>query len=679
MKAGTDGSWHYAISSDLPDAIYTYTVTTTDKAGNTSSSEHQFSVDTVSHLSGGLDLSSVMEGTAGNNTTQLARPMLSGMAEPGSLVTVTFKGATYTASVDDTGRWKLTLPKDAESGLNEYTVTSKDLAGNTATITGNFNYVPSGVVPPKVTAQLDAESDSGIKGDNITNDNTPKIVGQATPDTMIVLTIAGQSYTTTAAADGSWSIEVTHPLNEGFNEYTVTATDTGTGLSAITTNNVFIDTLNPISTVGLTKDSDTGTKGDMITKSTKPVFTGKTEPGAEISLKIDGQIVTTTANHNGNWTLQGPTWGLPPNYTANYTVIVTDKAGNQTTTKGTLITDNAAPSLTRSELHSNSDTGDKDRYWTNDLTPTLTGRVEPGSKLTIRINNKTYNVTDIATDGTWKFTLPKGLIPDNGTYHTVRFYMTATDAAGNTSTNNDAIYICKRKLTITSGLSDETDSDTKGDNLTSVTKPTLEGTIAGGQANDNLRGTITIGGKTYPLTITAGGTKWSFTVPNSAPLSSGAHDYTLTFTDKFGTKTTHTATVTISTLIGYLSPEDDTGVVGDNLTQNTSPSLSGKASIGATLRIEFNAQEYTIPVNADGVWTFTLPGAPFVEGEYHYTLTEIVGHSVTSFNGSFTIDQTPPEITGDFALAMQRLMTRQPPVGLIPLSVEKQSLIGKSL
>ncbi|EDX9485526.1 Ig-like domain repeat protein [Salmonella enterica] len=646
LKAGADGSWHYAITDDLPDAIYTYTVITTDKAGNTSSSEHQFSVDTVSQLSGGLDFSSVMEGTTGNNTTQLARPTLSGMAEPGSLVTVTFKGATYTASVDDTGNWKLTLPKDAASGLNEYTVTSEDLAGNTATITGNFNYVPSGVVPPKVTAQLDADSDSGIKGDRITNDNMPKIVGQATPDTVIVLTIAGQSYTTTAAADGSWSIEVAHPLNEGFNEYTVTATDTGTGLSAIITNNIFIDTLNPLSTVGLTSDSDTGIKGDMITKSTKPVFTGKTEPGATISLDIDGQIVTTTADPNGNWTLQGPTWGLPPNHTANYTVIVTDKAGNQTTTQGTLITDNVAPSLTGSELHSSSDTGDRDRYWTNDLTPTLTGRVEPGSKLTIRINDKTYNVTDIASDGTWKFTLPEGLIQDNGTYHTVRFYMTATDAAGNTTTNNDAIYICKRKLTITSGLSDETDSDTKGDDLTSVTKPTLEGTIAGGQPNDNLRGTITIGGKTYPLTITGGGTKWSFTVPDSAPLGSGAHDYTLSFTDKFGTETTHTATVTISTLVGYLSPEDDTGAVGDNQTQNTSPSLTGKASIGATLRIEFNAQEYTIPVNADGTWTFTLPGAPFVEGEYHYKLTEIIGHAATTYNGSFTIDLTPPDITG---------------------------------
>ncbi|ECE6272851.1 Ig-like domain repeat protein [Salmonella enterica subsp. diarizonae] len=646
LKAGADGTWHYAIPDDLPDATYTYTVTTTDKAGNTSSSEHLFSVDTVSQLSGGLDLSSVMEGTAGNNTTQLVRPMLSGMAEPGSLVTVAIKGMTYTASVDDTGRWKLTLPKDAEPGLNEYTVTSEDLAGNTATITGNFNYVPSGVVPPKVTAQLDADSDSGIKGDNITNDNTPKIVGQATPDTVIVLTIAGQSYTTTAAADGSWSIDVTHALNEGFSEYTVTATDTGTGLSAITTNNIFIDTLNPLSTVGLTSDSDTGIKGDMITKTTRPVFTGKTEPGATITLHIDGQIRHTTADHKGDWTLQGPTWGLPPNYKAGYTIIVTDKAGNKTTTKGSVTTDNTAPSLTSSELHSSSDTGDKDRYWTNDLTPTLTGRAEAGSKVTIRINDKTYNVTDIASNGTWKFTLPAGLVQDNGNYHTIRFSVTATDAAGNTTTTSDAIYICKRKLTITSGLSDETDSDTKGDNLTSVTKPTLEGTIAGGQPSDNLRGTITIGGKTYPLTITAGGTKWSFTVPGSAPLSSGTHDYTLTFKDKFGTETTHSASVTISTLIGFLSPEDDTGVVGDNQTQNASPSLSGKASIGSTLRIEFNAQEYTIPVNADGTWTFTLPGGPFVEGEYHYKLTEIVGHSVTSFNGSFTIDHTPPEITG---------------------------------
>ncbi|EFP1333974.1 Ig-like domain repeat protein [Salmonella enterica] len=646
LTAGTDGVWQYAMPNDLTDATYTYTVVTTDKAGNTSSSEHQFTVDTVSQLSGGLDLSSVMEGTVGNTTTQLVRPTLSGMAEPGSLVTVTIKGATYTASVDNDGSWKLTLPKDAAPGLNEYTVTSEDLAGNTATITGNFNYVPSGITPPKVTAQLDVDSDSGTKGDNITNNNTPKIVGQATPDTIIVLTIAGQSYTTTAAADGSWSIDVTNPLHEGFNEYTVTATDTTTGLSAIATNNVFIDTLNPMSIVGLTSDSDTGIKGDMITQSTRPVFTGKTEPGATITLHIDGQTLNTTADQNGTWTLQGPTWGLPPNHTASYTLTVTDTAGNQTSTKGNVITDNRAPTLTGSDLDSNSDTGDKDRYWTNELTPTLKGQVEPGSKLTIRINNTTYDVTDIASDGTWKFTLPAGLVADNGSYNTVRFYMTATDAAGNTTTNTDAIYICKRKLTITSGLSAETDSDTKGDNLTSVTRPTLEGTIAGGEANDNLRGTITIDGKTYPLTITAGGTKWSFTVPDGAPLGSGIHDYTLTFKDKFGTETTHSASVTISTLIGFLSPEDDTGVVGDNQTQNASPSLSGKASIGATLRIEFNAQEYTIPVNADGTWTFTLPGGPFVEGEYHYKLTEIVGHSVTSFNGSFTIDHTPPEITG---------------------------------
>ncbi|MBU5388914.1 Ig-like domain-containing protein [Citrobacter cronae] len=652
LTADAQGRWNLTLPDSLADNTYTYTVTATDKAGNTSSTEHQFTIDTTSVISGGLDFSSIMEGSTGNNTTNLVRPTLSGQAEPNSIVKVEINGNIYTASVSDDGKWNIILPKDATPGINNYTVTSEDVAGNKASFSGSFVYVSSGVVPPKVSAQLESDSDSGTKGDGITNINTPVIMGQATAGTTILVTIAGNSYTTTPAADGSWSIQITHPLSEGLHEYTVTATDDSSGLSASVSNNVFIDTIAPDTTVSLTDATDTGIKGDMITKNQRPVFTGKTEPGANVSLQIDGQLINATADHQGNWTIQGLTF--PANYTANYSITVTDRAGNSTVTHGQVIIDNTPPEISNAELDSSSDTGDKDRYWTNSLTPTITGKIEPGSTLKIKINGNTYNVTDIDAHGNWKFTIPAGTVADNGNYHTVRFEYTATDAAGNSSaTKSDAIYICKRKLIITSGISDDTDTDTKGDNLTSNARPTLEGTITGGEPSDNIRGTITINGKTYPLTISNNGKKWSFPVPADAALNSGSHDYSITLTDKFGNTISHSSTVTISSLVGYLSPDDDTGTVGDNLTQSRTPSLIGKATPGSSLRIEFNGATHNIPLNADGTWSFTLPGSPFIDGDYTYKLTEVIGSHTTTFNGSFTVDNTPPAITAGLSSADQ--------------------------
>ncbi|MEG2433136.1 MAG: Ig-like domain-containing protein, partial [Acinetobacter sp.] len=107
----------------------------------------------------------------------------------------------------------------------------------------------------------------------------------------------------------------------------------------------------------------------------------------------------------------------------------------------------------------------------------------------------------------------------------------------------------------------------------------------------------------------------------------------------------------ISSLVGYLSPDDDTGTVGDNLTQSRTPSLIGKATPGSSLRIEFNGATHNIPLNADGTWSFTPPGSPFIDGDYTYKLTEVIGSHTTTFNGSFTVDNTPPAITAGLSSA----------------------------
>ncbi|EKO1001821.1 Ig-like domain repeat protein, partial [Salmonella enterica subsp. enterica] len=640
-----DGEWILTLPAKLNDGSYIYTVVATDLAGNTSSSEHHFVIDTVSELTAGLDLSSIMEGAGMDTITNLARPMLSGVAEPGSIVTVCMSGNKYLASVDDTGRWTFTLPKDAVAGINNYSVTSEDLAGNKTILSGNFTYISSGILPPRVTVQLAPDSDSGVIGDAITNHSTPTFIGNATPGCLIVLVINGYSYTTTASAtDGCWSIDVLNTLREGYSDYIVTATDPSTSLSTTLNSGIYIDTLNPNVTINLTDDTDTGIKGDMITKNRKPIFTGKTEAGAKVLLHIDDEDISTIADGNGNWTLTSPR-EFPANYQASYTVTVTDLAGNETSQAGALVIDNTAPYLSGSQLDSSSDTGIKDDYWTNQLTPTLTGRTEPGCKLTIRIQGTIYDITDIASDGTWKFTVPAGVIPINTSYYTIHFWVTATDTAGNSTTTNDKVYSARYHLGLTGTLSEDTDTDVKGDNLTSNKTPTLEGKITSEDNAHPFTGTIEINSKTYPVKIYDNQTKWSFSIPDSDALTSGIYDYTVKFVDRFGEVNIFKSSITISHLVGHLVPEDDTGTVGDNQTSGISPSLTGQSIAGAILRIEINGETHTIPVNSDGTWTFQVPNAPLCEGVYNYKLTEIFNGKTTTYSNSFTIDFTPPDIT----------------------------------
>ncbi|WHP82135.1 hypothetical protein MQ089_01555 [Edwardsiella anguillarum] len=118
---------------------------------------------------------------------------------------------------------------------------------------------------------------------------------QATPSVTILLTITGNSYTMTAAADGSWSINISQLLNEDHNGYTVVAIDPSRGLLSTINSNIFIDLLSPGTTVVSTDESGSYIKGDMITWSRRPLFTDKTEPGAAVPLIIDSVQPIKTA------------------------------------------------------------------------------------------------------------------------------------------------------------------------------------------------------------------------------------------------------------------------------------------------------------------------------------------------------------------------------------------------
>jgi outer membrane usher protein FimD/PapC len=120
----------------------------------------------------------------------------------------------------------------------------------------------------------------------ITNDTTPTITGTAEANSSVSVVINGQTYTTTADSSGNWSATPTTALTGGTYTASVTATDAAGNTSSAGTASIAIDTTAPTAPVVTA----------MITNDTTPTITGTAEANSSVSVVINGQTYTTTAD-----------------------------------------------------------------------------------------------------------------------------------------------------------------------------------------------------------------------------------------------------------------------------------------------------------------------------------------------------------------------------------------------
>ena len=151
-------------------------------------------------------------------------------------------------------------------------------------------------------------------GLHITNDNTPTLVGKATPNaTISVFDGEGESApllgTTTTDTNGDWSYTPTLPLADGDHKFTIEASKVaanGEELKATSTQEITVDTDN--STLSITKIS-TDDFSDLSHYNTmydsnkeydfSPIIEGKAEPFAEINLVITkAEVIYNTFDHS---------------------------------------------------------------------------------------------------------------------------------------------------------------------------------------------------------------------------------------------------------------------------------------------------------------------------------------------------------------------------------------------
>jgi len=368
----------------------------------------------------------------------------------GSIITLTITdsaGVVQTVSTPVTvgGGFSVDVPGVLADGVYTVVANGKDAAGNAATgsDTGSVD-----TTAPTLTALLDPTSDSGVKGDSITNDNTPTISGTGEPGAKIDVTIPGthEHLTTTVGVDGKWTVTPTLAIPDGPITIPVVETDPAGNATSTTVPLTIDTTATAAPTVSITTDINNDgvinavEQGSATTDAVKITLPGTAVAGDTLTIS-DGltpqtHVLTAADIAAGNYvtTFAKPAEGG----TLNVSATLTDVAGN-TSPAGT---DSAKLDTTATAAPTVTITTDAN----NDG---FMNRSEVGSSTSVAVRvdipadakvGDTLTLTDGTTPQTHVLTaadlsagsyLTSVAMPAEGT--TLNVSATLTDAAGNVS------------------------------------------------------------------------------------------------------------------------------------------------------------------------------------------------------------------------------------------------------
>ena len=657
--AGTDGSWSFTTPT-LSDGDHSLTAVVTDAAGNASPASEPVAI-TVDTLPPSLpadvvlsnDGAPIASGSLINNAT----PVMSGSAEPGSIVTIS-DGDTPLGSVTvgNDGNWSFTTPTLGE-GDHSLSAVVTDAAGNSSSATTPVLVSVDTVAPTAAGDLLLSSDQSGtpvpIAG-TVTNDPTPVLSGTAEAGGFVTVydgdTALGSA---TVGSDGSWSF--TAPaLSEGDHSLTAVVTDAaGNAGPASEAVAITVDTTPPAGAgdLLLTNESGTAIAADGVTNSAAPVLSGTAEAGSLIVVFDGDQVLgSVTAADDGSWSFTSPQLDDGPH---SLSATVTDSVGNASapTTPLNFTVDTLPPAaaLGLTLVDDQSGATIPANGATNDTTPVLSGTAEPGGVVTIFDGATELGSVAVDADGNWSFTIPTLAAGDHSLTATV------TDAAGNTG-DASAAYLFSVDLTAPAApadlllTNDGSNTSIAAGSQTNDTTPVLSGTAAAGGTVTVLDGATVLG----TATVDADG-NWSFTAPT---LSEGAHSLSATVTDATGNSSAPSESIGFSIDTGapaaaadllLTNDASDTAIAAGGTTNDSTPVLSGTAEPGGTVSISNGATLLaTVPVAADGSWSYTLP--TLAEGSYSLTtvVTDAAGNvGPTSDAFNFSVDTTAPTLPDD--------------------------------
>lgn len=578
----------------LSEGIHNVYVRATDTAGNITTQSVSFTVDTT-----GPAAPTIMSGPTGTVATANASFTFTA-AEPGGSLQCQIDGGGWTTCTSPASYSSLT------NGSHTFSVRQLDAAGNTGSVASRSWTVDT--VPPAAPS-ITSPVDGGA-----TDDSTPLFSGNAEANSTVRLYRDGSLIgSTTADANGDWTITPGSPIADGTYDFTATATDSVGNLSATSSAVEFtIDTTAPTAPV-ITTPTD-----GAATSDTTPEISGTTEPGATVTIYVDGSSAgSTVADSNGDWSFVPNPALAEGQY--EISASATDAVGNNGPTSAAigLTIDLTAPAAPLISVPT-------DGASTSDPTPTIGGSAEPNAIVSVYRDGTLMGTVNADSNGDWAFT-PSSSLPDATYALTAR----AADAAGNTSAASDA-----NDVTIdTQAPSAPVVATPADDTYTTDTTPTFSGTAEAGST------VAIIIDANAPVSVTADGSgNWTYTP--STPLGEGAHSVLATASDAANNTSAASAThnFTIDTTPPSLTIDSPTsnGTIGDN-----TPSIAFTANDAGSL-----AAECSVDGGAFVACTSPFTTAQLADGSHTVSVrvSDAAGNS-TQLSVSFTVDTIGPATT----------------------------------
>ncbi|WXS08849.1 non-fimbrial adhesin SiiE [Salmonella enterica subsp. enterica serovar Infantis] len=610
-----DGNWSYEFKdNELSEGENSIKVVAVDKAGNKNETTDSIITDTIAPEKPTIELDDSSDsGIKNDNITNSTLPTFIGVAEPGSTVSI-YLGLKHLGEVivAKDGTWSYTLTTPLKDGEYNITATATDIAGHTSA-TANLPFTIDTRIS-YFSAEIETTNDSGIVGDNVTNNTRPTFTGKTEPNAIIsvINSETGEEVIFKANDKGEWTFNFTSDSVEGINNLTFTVEDVAGNKKDFSFSYV-IDTIAPVPPTVSLEDYVVLPNGIILSGNDLPALVGTAKPKSTILLMRDGKLYDSIeVDSNGTWNYQFSNKFLQGAY--DIEIISQDAAGNKSSTVKYSFTIQTEVVPPKAELDASDDSGAKGDWITNKHNAlTLLGTADRFATVNILIDGKTIGVTTADADGNWNFDISRNL-SDNVYKITVE----SIDPLGRTSSVDYQLTIDSFTPIPTVMLHDSADSGVKGDMITKINTPLFTG-----MAEANAKVSIYVDGVLSGEAIAGDDGVWNFQFTTA--LSDGSHDVTVKVEDIAGNTASSSAynfQIVTQTQKPTIELVNDTGVDNtDHIINEKNPALTGTAAPYSTVKLYIDgALIAEVRTNKDGRWEYTLKADQgLVDGDHRIT------------------------------------------------------------